>query len=386
MKKDQDIILCDLDAFFAAVEQVDHPEYQGKPVIVGGNPDGRGVVSTCSYEARYFGIHSAMPMKKALQLCPNAIVIKGNMGRYVEISKKVVSIFEQFTPDVEIVSIDEAYLAIKKGYGLDTGKAIRKLVQQDLGLSISVGVSGNKLLAKVACELAKPDNIMALWPQDVPGKFWPLPVKTIPGIGPATADKLSRLGIKKVEDLAKYPLKALYRLLGSNAKSLHEYANGIDHRVIEKGHEVKSISEERTFTEDIYDNKHAIPAVLNELSAGVGYCLRAKGLMARTVTLKLRYSNFMTITRSLTLNEATDNDLTIYDIASKLFNKHKGFPPWRLVGVKVSSLDKSYQQALFPRYEEEKQRKILVAKDVLREKYGAPMVISATQLSLRDKE
>ncbi len=382
MKKEEDILLCDLDAFFAAVEQVDHPEYRGKPVIVGGNPAGRGVVSTCSYEARVFGVHSAMPMKKALQLCPEAIVIKGNMKRYAEASRQVKSIFERFTPDVEVVSIDEAYLAIEKGSGLNTGQAIRKLVRNELGLSISVGVSVNKLLAKVACELAKPDDIKAMWPSDVPLCFWPLPIKTIPGIGPATENKLSQQGIKTVGDLAKYPPKRLYRLLGSNVRGVLEFANGIDRRPLIKERDVKSVSEEKTFPEDVFDDKLFMPAILNELSAGVGYCLRVRGLAARTVTLKLRYSNYRTITRSKTLNEATDSDSTIYQAAVKLFNDHKSSPPWRLIGVKVSSLDKNYQQVLFSN-KDDKEKKVINAKDSLQGKYGKPMVVNAIQLSLK---
>ena len=167
MKKIKDILLCDLDAFFASVEQLDNPGLRGKPVLVGGNPEGRGVVAACSYEARSFGIRSAMPMKKALALCPEAVVVRGRMSRYKELSKQVRQIFGRFTPDVEFVSIDEAYLAVQKGLGCDTGEAIHATVREELCLPISVGVSVNKLLAKIACELAKPNKVGTLWPGEI---------------------------------------------------------------------------------------------------------------------------------------------------------------------------------------------------------------------------
>ena len=201
-----DILLCDLDAFFASVEQRDNPAFKGRPVIVGGDPDSRGVVSTCSYEARRYGVKSAMPMKKALELCPEAIILSVNMPRYKEISDQVMEIFERFTPDIEQVSIDEAYLAVKRGAGLETAKKIRSAVRQELGLPLSIGVSANKLLAKVACQLAKPDNIKALWPEEVERVLWPLPVRVLPGVGPVTEQKLNMFGIKTVGDIASFPL------------------------------------------------------------------------------------------------------------------------------------------------------------------------------------
>lgn len=226
----QDILLCDLDAFFASVEQLDHPELQGKPVIVGGNPKARGVVSTCSYEAREYGVRSAMPMKKALELCPEAVLRAVNMRRYKEVSKQVMTIFERFTPDIEPVSIDEAYLGVKKGTGLKTAQQIRAAVKKELKLPISVGISVNKLLAKIASDLAKPDNIKAIWPEDVPDTIWPLPVKIIPGIGSSTEKKCNLYGIKTVGDLAKFPDKALISSFGKNGVVFKNYANGYDNR------------------------------------------------------------------------------------------------------------------------------------------------------------
>ncbi len=253
MPKKNDILLCDLDAFFASVEQRDNPGLQGKPVIVGGSPEGRGVVSTCSYEARKFGVHSAMPMKKALALCPDAIVLRGNMSLYKAVSEEVRIIFEHFTPDIEFVSIDEAYLAVQKGAGFTTGEEIHCTVREKLNLPISVGVSANKLLAKIACELAKPDDLGSLWPDEVPELLWPLPVGVLPGIGPVTEKKLCGYGIATVKELAACPVDTLTRLLGSNATIIHQYAHGIDSRELECDHIVKSVSEEKTFPEDIFN-------------------------------------------------------------------------------------------------------------------------------------
>lgn len=387
MKKELDILLCDLDAFFASVEQLDHPELRGKPVIVGGDPAGRGVASTCSYEARKFGIRSAMPMKKALKLCPQAVVVRGNMARYAEVSRQVRTIFERFTPDIEIVSIDEAYLAVKKGSGFDVGRAIHRAVREDLDLPISVGVSGNKLLAKVACELAKPDSVKTLWTEDLPELFWPLPVRAIPGIGPVTEKKLNALGIKTVKDLTQCPAGALNRIFGSNSGLIRQFAHGIDERELEPEHELKSISEETTFSTDVYDRENVIPAAIRELSAGVGYRLRAAGLKAKTITLKLRYSDFKTITRSKTLPDATDSDTTIYRVAGELFNRHCGSAPWRLIGVKASGFEEGIQLSLLPPTpEEEKEKQLLEIRDSLQRKYGSAVVISGKQLSKTPKK
>jgi len=381
MKKDLDILLCDLDAFFASVEQLDHPDLRGKPVIVGGDPAGRGVASTCSYEARKFGVRSAMSMKKALELCPQAVVVRGNMTRYVEVSRQVRTIFERFTPDIEVVSIDEAYLALKKGKGLQTAAAIHLTVKQETGLPISVGVSSNKLLAKVACELAKPNNVKALWIEDVPQLFWPLPVRAIPGIGPKAAEKLKVLGIKTVKDLAHCPQATLSRIFGRTSDVIYCFARGIDDRELEQEHDLKSISEETTFPEDIFDRRDYLPAVIRELSSGVGFRLRSAGIKARTITIKLRFSDFATITRSKTLPDATDSERVIDEVALALFNRHCGKAPWRLVGVKASGFDAEEQLSLLtPSVEDEKEKQLLAVKDSLQHKYGSAVVVSGKQL------
>jgi DNA polymerase IV len=380
MKRKADILLCDLDAFYASVEQRDKPELRGKPVIVGGSPESRGVVSTCSYEARAYGVRSAMPMKKALALCPQAEVLRGNMARYLEVSRQVRQIFGQFTPQIELVSIDEAYLAVPAGSGCAVGEAIHLAVRKELGLPISVGVSVNKLLAKIACELAKPDKVGTLWPEEVAERLWPLPIRVLPGIGPVTEKNLQLLGIKTVKELAACPVSSLERILGKNTGAVLDFARGIDNRELELEHEVKSISEETTFAEDLND-QDAILAVLLELSAGVGYRLRRAGFLSRTITLKLRYGDFRTITRSRTLPEPVDGDSEIYRTVRALFSEHSGKPPWRLVGVQASGFELGRQLSLLtPSEAEEKEKQLTLTRDRLRKKYGSEVIIQAKRL------
>ncbi|OPL09857.1 MAG: hypothetical protein AVO34_12960 [Firmicutes bacterium ML8_F2] len=373
-----DILLCDLDAFFASVEQLERPELKGSPVIVGGSPDARGVVSTCSYEARKYGIHSAMPVKKALELCPEAVLLPINMKRYKEVSEKVLKIFERFTPDIEPISIDEAYLAVKENTGCETAVKIRSAVREELGLPISIGVSVNKLLAKIACGLAKPDNLKTLWPKDVPNIMWPLPVKVIPGVGSVTEKKFNLYGIKTVGDLAKFPANALVNIFGKNGIVLKQYANGHDDRELELVHEAKSISEEMTFPQDVFDRKYVL-ATLFDLSAEVGYRLRCKNLRARTISLKLRFADFTTITRDRTLNEPFDADAAIYYAIEELFNRYSGNSPWRLVGVRVSGLE-NWQQLSLLSLGDEKEKKMTLLRDRLRKKYGFEILYSAKKL------
>lgn len=277
-----DILLCDLDAFFAAVEQLEHPEYRGKPVIVGGRPGERGVVATCSYEARKYGVHSAMPMVQAAKLCPDAVFLPVNMDRYRQVSARVFAVYERFAAKIEKVSIDEAYLAVPAGLGVETASKIREAVRREHGLPVSVGVSVNKLLAKMACELAKPDGLYQVAKEDVPKIIWPLPVNKLHGVGPQTQKKLNRIGIKTIGQLAKLPEDELIKMFGAAfGVLLHQRANGIDIREIEAEREIKSIGEETTFPKDVYD-RDAVLITLMDLAGQVGYRLRHKGLKARS--------------------------------------------------------------------------------------------------------
>ncbi|MGI6328108.1 MAG: DNA polymerase IV [Dethiobacteria bacterium] len=381
----QEILLCDLDAFFASVEQLDNPELKGKPVVVGGDPDSRGVVSTCSYEARQYGVRSAMPMKKALGLCPEAIVLPVNMTRYKEVSEQVIEIFDRFTPDIEQVSIDEAYLAVRAGTGLEAARKIRSAAREGLGLPLSIGVSINKLLAKIACSLAKPDGIRALYPEDVEKVLWPLPVRFLPGVGPVTEQKLNTFGIKTVGELASFPLEALKSITGSPdaAAELKEYAFGRDSRKLELNAGRKSVSEEITFPQDIHE-KDYILTVLFDLASEVGYRLRSKGLKARTVGLKLKFPDLSIKTRSLTLSEATASDKKIFGAATDLFIRCCGNPPWRLVGIRASGLERGSQLTLISSGDP-REEKITPVLDMLRRRYGRKAVFKGRRLLLLRK-
>ena len=364
----RDILLGDLDAFFAAVEQRDHPEYRGRPVIVGGRPGERGVVSTCSYEARVFGVRSAMPVTTAVRLCPQAVFLPVNMTRYREVSARVLAIYERFTPELEPASIDEVYLAVPAGQGKEVAAGIRRTIRGELSLPVTVGVAANKLLAKIACELAKPDGMMEIRPEDVPRVVWPLPVKVLPGVGPRTEERLHRMAIHTVGQLAAYPERLLVSSFGKFGTLLHEHAGGIDHRPLTTSREPVSVSEETTFREDLPEQDQAL-TVLLDLSEQVGRRLRRQGLRARTITVKVRFTDFRTITRSRTLPQPVDGDAGIYRAARDLFLTHGGSPPWRLLGVAATNFARVEQLSLLP---DESDRDTRVSKtvDEVREKYG----------------
>ncbi len=379
-KNISEILLCDLDAFFASVEQRDHPEYRGRPVIVGGSPAARGVVSTCSYEARKFGVHSAMPSAEALKLCPEAVFLPVDMARYRHVSEQVFAIYDRFTPEIEIVSIDEAYLALPAGEGLRAAKEIHLAVREELQLSLTIGISKNKLLAKIASEMAKPKGVGALWPEEVRALLWPQPLKTLPGLGPASEQKLKRIGITTVGQLAAAPVDLLQKTLGNSGPALQRCAGGMDDRPLEPFREMKSISEEKTFAADLSDEEVA-KAVLMAQAEGLGYRLRTEGLLAKTVSIKLRYADFSTITRDRTLPDPTDSDLEIYRVAEELFTCHRGRRPWRLIGLRVTGLCTGEQLTLFDTSCREGEKDGLVTvRDRLREKYGAAVVYRARGL------
>ncbi len=373
-----EILLCDLDAFYASVEQRDHPEYRGLPVIVGGSPESRGVVSTCSYEARKFGVRSAMPSAEALKLCPGAVFLPVDMDRYRSASEKVFAIYGRFTPEMEIVSIDEAYLALPAGEGLALAGEIHRAVRDELQLSLTIGISRNKLLAKIASEMVKPNRVGTLWPEDVPAQLWPQPLEMLPGLGPVTARKLEDIGIVSIGRLAAAPATLLQKLFGKSGLQLQRSARGLDDRPLEPLRKAKSISEERTFASDLADEE-ALRALLMEQAESLGYSLRSGGLLARTVSIKLRFSDFRTITRDRTLPDPTDSDLEIYRVAGELFTNHKGRPPWRLVGLKVSGLVAGEQLALFET-PGTKMENLELVRDRLRDRYGEPVIRHARSL------
>lgn len=375
-----EILLCDLDAFFASVEQRDRPEYRGKPVVVGGSLSGRGVVSTCSYEARKFGVHSAMPVQRARQLCPEAIFLPGDMAKYRRVSREIFALYGRFTPEIEVVSIDEAYLGLPAGEGLAVASRIHRAVREELSLSVTIGVSVNKLLAKIASELAKPDRVGAIWPEEVAAVLWPRSLKLLPGLGPVSVQKLNRIGISTIGQLAAAPLELLQKYFGRTASALWQSAHGIDNRPLEPLSEAKSLSEERTFAADLAA-EDVVRAVLISQAESLGYRLRSGGLRARKVSIKLRYADFSTITREQTLPAPTDSDLEIYETAVRLFDAHKGSPPWRLIGLRVAGFASGEQLSIFDALPaEKKERELQRTRDLLREKYGDAVVYRARRL------
>ncbi|MBC7335104.1 MAG: DNA polymerase IV [Clostridia bacterium] len=379
----RDILLCDLDAFFASVEQCDRTELVGLPVIVGGSPEARGVVASCSYEARRFGVRSAMPVRRALRLCPQAVLLPPDLPRYRRASEEVFALFRQYAEAVEEVSIDEAYLAVPPGKGVHIAQELRRRVREDLGLPLSVGVSANKLLAKIACELAKPDGLKELWPEDVPFVLWPLDVSVLPGVGQKTRKRLDEMGIRSVGDLAARREETLASALGSLGGTLWRYAHGLDDRELETAREEKSLGAETTFPRDVRDPEEAL-AALAALSEDVGWRLRQKGLLARTVTVKIRYADHATVTRSATLPRPVRTDGAVWRAAKELFLCHAGHGPWRLVGVQVANLvDADWRQLslLEDRGREIREEKLAAVLDGLKSRYGKDAVRRARALA-----
>lgn len=374
-----DILLCDLDAFYAAVEQLDNPELKGKPVIVGGSPDGRGVVSTCSYEARAYGVRSAMPMFMAKKLCPHGIYLPVNMKRYQVMSQQVLAIYYRFTPLIEIVSIDEAYLEVNRGKGIEVAKSIRQAVKQELGLTVSIGVSSNKLLAKISCSLAKPDGCKSIWPEEAPEKLGNHSVRLLPGVGPKTAERLRSFGIETISQLSTFPREWFTRQFGARGEELFNYAHWQDDRPLILDRERKSIGREETLPEDVTDEKQIL-SILNSLSSEVGYRLRKSDNLARTLTIKIRYADFRTITRSCTSEDLFYTDQDIFSAAKKLYLSLKNNAPIRLIGIQVSNFEQGRQLSLF---DDRKEKEIKLAKlvDQLNDKYGKGTIKRTSLLS-----
>lgn len=376
MTVQHEILLCDLDAFFASVERRDRPELAGKPVIVGGKVEARGVVASCSYETRRFGVRSAMPVRRALMLCPRAVLLPVDIPRYRRASEEVFAVFQEYAEAIEEVSVDEAYLAVPPGKGMNIARQVRQMVKEKLRLPLSAGVSTNKLLAKIACELAKPDGLRELWPEDAPTVLWPLDVSVLPGVGPKTKKRLEELGIRNIGELATRREETLVAALGSLGSALHRYAHGLDDRKLETARERKSIGEETTFPQDVTDTKEAL-AALADLCEDVGWRLRQKRLLAKTVTVKIRYPDYTTVTRSATLPHPVRTDAAIWQTAKDLFLRHAGHGPWRLVGVQVANLTSTglRQLSLMEDLQREEQEERLTAVlDDLKERYGKDVV------------
>lgn len=349
------IFHADLDAFFVAVERAQDPSLTGKPVIVGGSVDARGVVACASYEARQFGVHSAMPMAVARRLCPDAVYLRGRHDLYRTVSHQFMDILRSYSPLVEPVSVDEAYVDMTGTEALAGPPAfaaanIRERVAKELDVTVSIGIGSSKLIAKVASGACKPDGMLEVKPEDSAAFLAPMPIRKLPGLGPKTAEILNKLDIHKIGELAASEPGPLRRALGANhADSLQRRARGIDDSPVAPESEAKSISAETTFQEDSEDDAF-LDLTLMRLSEKVGSRLRKAERFAKTVTLKLRYHDFETISRQSSLPEPSDGDTAIYTAGRLLLDqalRHRKARV-RLLGVGVSGFtDRSRQMSLF---------------------------------------
>jgi len=374
------ILHVDLDAFFAAVEQRDHPELRGRPVIVGGGgPDDRGVVSTASYEARRSGVHSAMPLRTAAALCPDAVFVPVDGRRYQIASREVMAILRRFTPLVEPVSIDEAFLDVTAsaalfGDGEAIARRIKAAIQDEVRLTASVGVATTKLVAKIASDLRKPDGLVVVAPGDEAAFLAPLELRRLWGVGPRTAAALREQGIRTIGELAGLPTDVLVRRLGRHGATLHERALGIDPEPVHGGDPAKSIGHEHTFDVDTND-RETIERTLLAMAEGVSGRLRASGLRASTISVKVRDSAFRTVTRQRALAEPVDMTEEIWRVALELARPELRGIRVRLVGVSASGLGAAEQLSLFGR--DDRRRRAVEAADTIRRRYGERAVTRA---------
>jgi DNA polymerase-4 len=385
------ILHLDLDAFFCAVEENQNPSLRGKAFAVGGKPDERGVVASCSYAARRMGIRSAMPMAKALKLSPRLIIVPSRHHLYSEVSRQVMAILREQTPLVEQISIDEAFLDISdiRDEPERFGRGLQARIRNELHLPCSIGLASNKLLAKLATEVGKalalqrikaqgltepPNAVTAVGFGEEAAFLNPLPVDMLWGVGPKTSARLTELGIRTIGDLAKWPEVELIRLFGENGRDLARHSRGIDDRPIVTEHETKSISQEITFSKDVRDDL-ALTKTIREMSAEVARQLRKNNLVGKTIKLKLRWPDFTTLTRQTTLNDSTDQDEVIAKTALELMNAvRKSNQAVRLIGVGISGLGQPIRQLGLWDMDVDRSRRLQQAMDALNEKYGRDVI------------
>jgi len=399
MKKPSDqksriIIHVDMDAFYASVEVFDNPELKGKPVVVGGT-SGRSVVSAASYEARKYGIHSAMATVKARKLCPQVVFLPVRMGRYREVSQKIMAIFHRFTPLVEPISLDEAFLDVTGSIGLfGDGPAIaeevRQLIEKETGLTASAGVATSKLVAKIASDRHKPNGLTVVEAGREREFLATLPISKLWGAGGKTIESLALLNVKSIGDLAALSLDVLITRFGKNGRHLYLTANGIDDRPVVPYREAKSIGHEETFSEDLTDLS-VMKRELLELTTKVGERLRRHERQGQTISVKIKYFDFSTHSRSLTLAEPTSDTMEIFQQGWKLLRKTEaGRKPVRLIGISVSNLkipEKSFQQDLFGKSRKrEKSRSLSKAIDQINQKFGGNTINHATLVGSKHKK
>ena len=381
------ILHIDLDAFFCAVEETYNPQLLGKAFAVGGKPDERGVVSSCSYAARRMGVRSAMPMSQALRLSPGLIIVSPRHHLYSDVSRQVMKRLNDLTALVEQISIDEAFLDISdiRDEPEHLARELQARIRDELHLPCSIGIASNKLVAKIATEvgkalalqrikaqgLAEPPNAVTIVPFGEEAKFLdPLPADMLWGVGPKTFARLNELGIHTIGDIAKWPENEMIRLFGENGRDLSRHAKGIDDRVIETDRETKSISQEITYSRDVRDDK-VLEKTIREQSAEVARQLRKNELAGSTVKLKIRWPDFTTLTRQTTFNHRTDQEEEIASAALDLLRSvRQPNQAVRLIGVGVSGLGQPIRQLGLWDMDHEKSRKLQEALDQLQEKYG----------------
>lgn len=338
------IIHIDMDAFYASVEQRDFPEYRGKPLIVGGSPEGRGVVAAASYEVRKFGVHSAMPSSRALQRCPHAIFVKPRFDVYREISRQIREIFRRYTDVVEPLSLDEAYLDVTRNHinlpsATMIARKIRRQIREETSLTASAGVSYNKFLAKMSSDLDKPDGLAVILPEEAESFLEELEIGAFHGIGDATESRMKSLGIHRGKELKALSELELVNHFGKSGRFYYQIVRGIDPRKVKPKRIRKSIGKERTFSRDV-DDPEWIRDFLRELSEKVSQTMQKKGAAGKTVTLKVRYADFETVTRSTTYSQYLDDPSDIADTAIDLLNETEvGRRKVRLLGITLSSLN-----------------------------------------------
>ncbi len=352
---DRRILHCDMDCFYAAVHARDDPSIRGKPVVIGGKPQSRGVVAAASYEARKFGVHSAMPSAQAYRLCPQGVFLKPDFSRYREESQKIFAIYRQITPLVQTVSLDEAYLDVTEhlepfGTATRVAREIRRRVLEERRLTVSVGVGPSRLVAKIASDYNKPDGLTVVPPERVQDFLDPMPARRLQGVGPATEKSLLALGVESIQDLRGISLEILRGRFGKHGQGLYHYARGIDHRAVQPHRDRKSLGSESTFAQDLREISQMEAEILR-LAGKVARGLEGRGLTAQTVTLKARYPDFTTVTRSLSLGTATrDAELLAKTALALLGRTEAGERGVRLLGVTASRLRSGgpIQLPLFP--------------------------------------
>ena len=372
------ILHVDMDAFYASVEELDDPGLVGQPVVVGGTPDGRGVVAAANYAARRYGIHSAMPAARARRLCPHAVFIRSRMDRYVEVSRELRDIFARYTPLLEPLSLDEAFLDVTSslrlfGDGLAIARRIKEEIREELGLVASVGVAPNKFLAKLASDLDKPDGLVVVPTDAIEAFLEPLPVSRLWGVGKVSNRDLAEMGVYTIGDLRRLPEELLVSRFAKSAAHWARLARGIDDRRVVPDRDAKSISHETTFATDIGDAE-VLRSWLLELTEQVATRLRRQGLRGKTVFIKVRYADFHTVTRSESLDAPSNVTRELYVTAARLLQAQlaRSPRPVRLLGMGASGItsEELEQGQLFETEDREQQRRIDTVVDSIKSRFG----------------